>query len=123
MCIIIPPDIDQDPNDETMQNLKEKHGELYSKRIMILKQYTPIYLYAIDAIGSSLFVESFCDSKMSGCHSDEDVWTTYFMTRSDTVVSQSKSIPYRIRRDSFGEPSVFSAEVSRVLIFLNLIYL
>ncbi|XP_069362798.1 dual serine/threonine and tyrosine protein kinase-like isoform X2 [Maniola hyperantus] len=81
--IIVPPDINTDPGPLNYTTLKQLHKDLYQKRTAILKTYTPIYLYALDKFGRTIFNDNV--SKMSASRSEEDFWSSfnlYYMTKA-----------------------------------------
>lgn len=118
--IIVPPDIDVDGPFPDLHTLKQTHSELYSKRDLILKNFNPVYLYAVDRIGKNIFSDNFAPNSMATSRSEEDFWSTfnlYHMSRSgegegegegergDEVVERQ---PWKER----GGPAVFNAEVN-----------
>ncbi|XP_059047684.1 dual serine/threonine and tyrosine protein kinase-like [Achroia grisella] len=107
--IIVPPDI-LDPGGSNLQTLKEIHSELYSKRHVILKNFNPVYLYAIDKIGKSVFSESFMPSSMMTSRSEEDFWNTFNLynvtSSSDKTVARDQETVL----EGGGDAAVFSAE-------------
>ncbi|XP_052745125.1 dual serine/threonine and tyrosine protein kinase isoform X2 [Bicyclus anynana] len=72
--IIVPPDIGSDPGHTSYTSLKQLHKDLYHKRETILKNYAPIYLYALDRFGRNIFNENV--SKMSVSRGG-DFWSTF----------------------------------------------
>lgn len=131
--IIIPPDLDVDPGDSSYQNLKKLHSDLYSKRDSILKNFNPVYLYAIDRIGKNIFSDNISGT-ITTSRSEEDFWNTfnlYSMARvgSGGDVSESgENGESGDHGDGDGdkrdvkpvwtestEPAVFSGEVSFIV--------
>ncbi|XP_028161351.1 dual serine/threonine and tyrosine protein kinase-like isoform X3 [Ostrinia furnacalis] len=117
--IIVPPDIDHDTC-HNLQTLKHLHSELYSKRDLILKNFNPVYLYAVDRIGKNVFSDSFV-SNMVTSRSEEDFWSSfnlYNMTRSSCDSGEngeggesdkSEVVEERPWKGG-GEPAVFTSE-------------
>ncbi|XP_049881550.1 dual serine/threonine and tyrosine protein kinase-like [Pectinophora gossypiella] len=75
--IIVPPDLECDPGPVSYSTLKQLHSELYSKRGIILKNFNPVYLYAVDRIGKSVFSESIACDRMVSSKSEEEFWTMF----------------------------------------------
>ncbi|KAL0810224.1 hypothetical protein ABMA28_011006 [Loxostege sticticalis] len=112
--IIVPPDIDGDTG-HNLQTLKRLHSELYSKRDLILKNFNPVYLYAVDKIGKNVFSENFV-SNMVTSRSEEDFWSTfnlYNMTRSgvgENGDSDKCEVVEERPWKGGGEPAVLTSE-------------
>lgn len=123
--IILPPDLDIDPGISSHLTLKKLHSDLYSKRDSILKNFNPIYLYAVDKTGKNIFSDSISADVVSS-RSEEDFWNTfnlYSMASSvreagDTEGTESVNGDKRedVKRTWSSqvsrEPAVFSGEVS-----------
>ncbi|CAG5019502.1 unnamed protein product [Parnassius apollo] len=121
--IIVPPYIDTETGDTDYIKLKEIHSELYQKRDQILKNYSPVYLYAVDRIGRNIFSDNISDSRIVA-RSEDDFWSTfnlYYMTRvgdsGDSVVCGDcgdgvvgDNCDDSEWKDFRGEPAVFTAE-------------
>ncbi|KAJ8705171.1 hypothetical protein PYW07_010998 [Mythimna separata] len=75
--IILPPDLDVDPGGASHQTLKKLHVDLYSKRDSILKNFNPVYLFAVDKIGKNVFSENISGDVMTTSRSEEDFWNTF----------------------------------------------
>ncbi|CAH2098981.1 unnamed protein product [Euphydryas editha] len=110
--IIVPPDISEDPGTDNYLTLKQLHTELYQKRNRILKNYAPVYLYALDKIGRNVFSENFM-SKMTVSRSEDDFWSTfnlYYMTKveedKDDKIEEDTNEMWKEVDDS----AVFSSE-------------
>ncbi|XP_045525459.1 dual serine/threonine and tyrosine protein kinase-like [Pieris brassicae] len=104
--IIIPPDLETDSGQTSLHGLKELYSDFYQKRDSILRNYSPIYLYALDRYGRNIFNEPI--NKMSVSRSDDDFWATfdlYNVTKVDIV----KKIYPVVWKESC-EPAVFSVE-------------
>lgn len=112
--IIIPPDIAVDPQDTSCRRLKEIYSDLYMKREAILKNFTPIYIYAIDRMGPNIFGESIISSTVSN---EEDFWTTfnlYYMAGGNTSDGSDKGqVMVEMGGKDGDGPAVFNGEVSR----------
>ncbi|XP_072945855.1 dual serine/threonine and tyrosine protein kinase-like [Epargyreus clarus] len=107
--IIVPPDIAVEPQ-ESCRRLKEIYSELYTKRAAILKNVTPIYMYAIDRMGPRIFAESIS----STVSVEEDFWSTfnlYYMARGKASDDSDKSrvLVEFLGKDGDG-PAVFNGE-------------
>ncbi|VVC87555.1 unnamed protein product, partial [Leptidea sinapis] len=88
--IIIPPDISPSCHDnELCVNLNKLHADFYSKRESILRNFTPVYLYALDRYGDCVFSENIVNSRY---------WTADCDGKEDYVISDN------------GVPAVFNAE-------------
>ncbi|XP_050671821.1 uncharacterized protein LOC126970131 isoform X2 [Leptidea sinapis] len=88
--IIIPPDISPSCHDnEICVNLNKLHADFYSKRESILRNFTPVYLYALDRYGDCVFSENIVNSSY---------WTADCDGKEDYVISDN------------GVPAVFNAE-------------
>ncbi|XP_063897807.1 dual serine/threonine and tyrosine protein kinase [Helicoverpa armigera] len=115
--IILPPDLEVDPGASSHQTLKKIHAELYSKRDSILKNFNPVYLYAIDKIGKNIFSENISGT-ITTSRSEEDFWNTfnlYSMARvpnSGDVGESGDGDKNEVKREWSGsrEPAVFSGE-------------
>lgn len=84
--IIVPADIAAETAGEHYLSLKQIHSELYHKRDSVFKNYTPIYLYAVDRTGQNIFSDNIIASRIAA-RSEEDFWSTfnlYYMTRSES---------------------------------------
>ncbi|XP_038219183.1 dual serine/threonine and tyrosine protein kinase-like [Zerene cesonia] len=103
--IVIPPDIDADPGLLTYQTLKEDYSDFYQKREAILRNYAPIYLYAMDRYGSNIFNETV--NKMEVSRNDEDFWTGFSLYSFERVERKAESTE-SVWKDA--ESSVFNAE-------------
>ncbi|XP_048486726.1 dual serine/threonine and tyrosine protein kinase [Plutella xylostella] len=124
LSILIPPDLPTTPDPSaTYQKLKELNADFYSKRDIILRNFNPIFLYALDRIGKNIFTDNFCDSKIVSSRSEEDFWSTfnlYYMTRSvkESELSELSEVSEKceseqvksesVKRDS--QPYVFTPE-------------
>ncbi|XP_041983632.1 dual serine/threonine and tyrosine protein kinase-like [Aricia agestis] len=75
--IIIPPDIASDPGPSTYSTLKQLHADLFAKREAILKNFNPVYLYALDSFGSNIFNENLSLAKYTPSRSEEEFWNTF----------------------------------------------
>ncbi|KAJ2939391.1 hypothetical protein O0L34_g10821 [Tuta absoluta] len=113
--IIVPPDLECAPADLTYSKLKEIHSELYAKRDVILKNFNPVYLYAVDRISKSVFSENIGSGIVSS-QSEEDFWTMfnlYNMAKGGVDSGGKESVELRREdrwREASTEPSVFSSE-------------
>ncbi|CAK1546585.1 unnamed protein product [Leptosia nina] len=104
--IVIPPDLEIDPGPISSQTLKETHAEFYQKRDSILRNYSPIYLYALDRHGRNIFNETI--NRMSVSKSDEDFWTTFNLYSVNKVEKVEKAEELVWKENQ--EASVFNSE-------------
>ncbi|CAB3241382.1 unnamed protein product [Arctia plantaginis] len=122
--IIIPPDLDVDPGISSHLTLKKLHSDLYLKRDSILKNFNPIYLYAVDKTGKNIFSDSISADMVSSRSEEEDFWNTfnlYSMAGSGKEAGDTESTE-SVNGDKRGdvkrkwssqvnrEPAVFSGE-------------
>ncbi|XP_026318200.1 dual serine/threonine and tyrosine protein kinase-like isoform X2 [Hyposmocoma kahamanoa] len=106
--IIVPPDIDTDPGQMSYSTLKDVHSELYTKRDLILKNFTPVYLYAVDRIGRNIFAESVISMVTS--RSEEDFWSTFHLYSSKSEGRTEELVKSTEKTWKGSEHSVFTSE-------------
>ncbi|XP_052753569.1 dual serine/threonine and tyrosine protein kinase-like [Galleria mellonella] len=108
--IVVPPDI-CDPGSLNLETLKKMHSELYSKRDLILKNFNPVYLYAIDKLGKSVFSENFVFGSMVTSHSEEDFWNMFNLYSGNNGGSDKSVVPDKeMVVEGGGDDAVFSPE-------------
>lgn len=107
--IVIPPDLEAEPEPTSCHDLKELYSDFYQKRNSILRNYSPIYLYALDRYGENIFNGSI-HNEMSVSRSDEDFWTPFDLCNVAKAEKVEKTDPVVWKESS--EPAVFKAEVT-----------
>ncbi|XP_045507276.1 dual serine/threonine and tyrosine protein kinase-like [Colias croceus] len=107
--IIIPPDIDSDPGLLNYQTLRENYSDFYQKREAILRNYAPIYLYALDRYGNNIIFNETVN-KMAVSRSDEDFWTTFSLYNVEKTENDKEKKVENTESVWNAESSVFNAE-------------
>ncbi|XP_053618881.1 dual serine/threonine and tyrosine protein kinase-like isoform X2 [Plodia interpunctella] len=112
--IIVPPDIEVDSGVTSYLTLKQTHLDLYNKREMILRNFNPVYLYALDRIGRNIFSDNIGDSMVTS-RSEEDFWNSFSLYSTPRVsevneVKKEVIVDKVVKESDNGEPAVFAGE-------------